>query len=98
MSIKLHDSVQIADLLFADVTETPAELYARFPPRNLPQGAIVTRFGPSPTGFVHIGSIYISLIGRLLTWQSQGVFFLRIEDTDQERKLEGGVTEIVNSL
>lgn len=94
----LHDAAQIAELVFADVPETPADVYARYPQRNLPPGAIVTRFGPSPTGFVHIGSIYISLIGRLLAWQSQGVFFLRIEDTDQERKLEGGISEIVNSL
>lgn len=89
---------EVAELLFPDVQETPADIYARYPARNLPPEAIVTRFAPSPTGYVHIGSIYISLIGRMLTWQSGGVFILRIEDTDQQRKLEGGVDEIVNSL
>lgn len=89
---------QIAELLYPDVTETPEEMFARYPARDVPEGAIVTRFAPSPTGFVHIGSIYISLVGRLLTLQSGGVFILRIEDTDQQRKLEGGVSEIVESL
>ena len=88
----------IADLLYPDITETPEDIFARYPQRNVPEGAIITRFAPSPTGFVHIGTIYIALIGRMLTWQTQGTLILRIEDTDQQRKLEEGVSEIVNSL
>jgi glutamyl-tRNA synthetase len=88
----------IADLLFPNIHETPQDVFRRYPPRELPAGAIVTRFGPSPTGFVHIGSIYISLIGRKLTRQSGGVWALRIEDTDQQREIERGVEQIVESI
>ncbi len=89
---------QIADLLFPGVRETPQDVFRRYPPRELPPGAIVTRFGPSPTGFIHIGSIYISLIGHKLARQSGGLWFLRIEDTDQQREVERGVEQIVESL
>jgi glutamyl-tRNA synthetase len=89
---------EIAELLFPQVTERPADVFARYPARVLPAGAVVTRFAPSPTGFLHIGAIYISLIGHMLTWQSDGIFILRIEDTDQQRKIEGGVDEIVGSV
>lgn len=88
----------IAALLYPDLPASPSGLLAQYPPRPLPPGAIVTRFAPSPTGFIHIGSIYIAQIGRLLASQSDGVFILRIEDTDQQRKLEGGIDEIVSSL
>jgi glutamyl-tRNA synthetase len=98
MLMALDANAELAELLFPEVTETPADIYARYPPRDLPAGAIVTRFGPSPTGFTHIGSIYISLLGRMLTWQSHGVFILRIEDTDQQRYLPGGISEIVYSI
>ena len=89
---------QIAELLFPAVHETPQDVFLRYPPRDLPPGAIVTRFAPSPTGFIHIGSIYISLIGRRLTTQSGGVWLLRIEDTDQQREIERGVEQIVESI
>lgn len=91
-------SLQIASLLFPNVRETPADFFRRYPPRDLPPGAIVTRFAPSPTGFIHIGSIYISLIGRRLTAQSGGIWMLRIEDTDQQREIERGVEQIVESI
>ncbi len=71
------------------------EKYAQ---RNLKEGAIVTRFAPSPTGFVHIGGLYQSLIARKLANQTEGVFLLRIEDTDQKREIENGITDIVQSL
>ena len=87
-------SQAIADLLFPDV---PNQLSVPAP-RSLPPDAVITRFAPSPTGFVHIGSIYIALVGRMLTTQSGGVFILRIEDTDQAREVERGVEEIVSSL
>lgn len=74
------------------------ELEAKFPPRDLPEGARVTRFGPSPTGFMHIGGLYTSLVSRRLAHQSGGKFFLRIEDTDKKREVEGTVDLIVASL
>ena len=70
----------------------------KYPKRNLKEGAIVTRFAPSPTGFVHIGGLYQSVIAKKLANQTEGVFFLRIEDTDQKREVENGVTGIVNAL
>ena len=70
----------------------------KYPERNLKEGAIVTRFAPSPTGFVHIGGLYQSLIAKKVANQTGGVFFLRIEDTDQKREVENGITDIVQSL
>ena len=77
---------------------TLAELEARFPPRDLPAGARVTRFGPSPTGSMHIGGLYTSLVSRRAAHQSGGVFYLRIEDTDKKREVEGTVELILDSL
>ena len=70
----------------------------KYPERNLPEGAIVTRFAPSPTGFVHIGGLYQALVAKTVAEKTGGVFFLRVEDTDQKREVENGVTGIVNSL
>ena len=75
-----------------------AELEARFPPRELPEDARVTRFGPSPTGSMHIGGLYTSLVSRRIAHQSGGVFYLRIEDTDKKREVEGTVELILASL
>ena len=74
------------------------ELEAKFPPRDLPESARVTRFGPSPTGFMHIGGLYTSLVSRRVAHQSGGTFYLRIEDTDKKREVEGTVGLIVASL
>jgi glutamyl-tRNA synthetase len=74
------------------------DLEKKYPPRNLPESAMVTRVGPSPTGFMHIGGVYAALISERLAHQSDGVFFLRIEDTDQERHKEGSTELIVNAL
>ena len=87
----------LADLIFPDAK--PIAYYEeKYPERNLPEGAIVTRFAPSPTGFVHIGGLYQSLIAKTMAERTGGVFFLRVEDTDQKREVENGVTDIVNSL
>lgn len=77
---------------------TLEQLETRFPARNLPEGARVTRFGPSPTGFMHIGGLYTSLVSRRVAHQSGGSFYLRIEDTDKKREVEGTVGLIVASL
>ena len=87
----------LADLIFPDAKEI-SYYEEKYPERDLPEGAIVTRFAPSPTGFVHIGGLYQSLIARKLATQTKGVFFLRIEDTDQKREVADAVTGIVDSL
>ena len=91
------DYKDLANIIFPDAK--PIEYYEeKYPERNLKEGAIVTRFAPSPTGFVHIGGLYQSLIAKKLAKQTEGVFFLRIEDTDQKREVENGVSGIVNAL
>ena len=92
------DYQRLADLLFPDVTETPADMEAKYPPRELPEGAKVTRFAPSPTGFVHFGGLFPVMVCERLAHQSGGVFYLRIEDTDKKREVEGGVQQIVQGL
>ena len=88
---------ELADMIFPDAKDI-SYYEEKYPERNLPEGAIVTRFAPSPTGFVHIGGLYQSLVALLSAKKTEGVFFLRIEDTDQKREVENGVTDIVNSL
>ena len=92
------DYNRLAELLFPDVTETPEEIEARYPERDLPEGAKVTRMGPSPTGFMHLGNLYGALVDERLAHQSGGVFFLRIEDTDKKRGVEGGVQLILETF
>ncbi len=92
------DYKALANIVFPDLSKTPDDLHAAYPKRSLPQGAYVTRFAPSPTGFMHIGGLYAALISRRLSTQSGGVFFLRIEDTDKKREVEGGVGEIISAL
>ena len=87
----------LADMIFPDAKEI-SYYEEKYPERDLEEGAIVTRFAPSPTGFVHIGGLYQALVARTVAKQTKGVFFLRVEDTDQKREVENGVTGIVNSL
>jgi len=87
----------LADLIFPDAK--PISYYEeKYPERNLSEEAIVTRVAPSPTGFVHIGTLYQALIARKVANQTGGVFFLRVEDTDQKREIENGTTEIVDAF
>ncbi len=91
------DNKDLANLIFPNVKGY--EYYEKkYPARDLPEGAIVTRFAPSPTGFVHIGSLFQALVAWKVAKQTKGVFFLRVEDTDQKREVENGVSGIVNSL
>ena len=87
----------LANLIFPNAKDI-SYYEEKYPERNLKEGAIVTRFAPSPTGFVHIGGLYQSLIAKKLANQTEGVFFLRIEDTDQKREVENGIKDIVTSL
>ena len=91
---------ELVRILFPDVDSTPtiAALEAKYPLRQLPDGAKVVRVAPSPTGFVHIGTVFISVINRLLASQSQGRFILRIEDTDDKREVAGGTAQIIRTL
>ena len=88
----------LAELLFPNVTETPEEVEARFPKRQLPEGAVVTRMAPSPTGFVHLGNLVQGMISERMAHQSGGVLFLRVEDTDAKREVPGAVEVLINSL
>ena len=88
----------LAQLLFPNITETPEDMEARFPPRQLPEGAKVTRFAPSPTGFVHFGGMFPVTVGERLAHQSGGVFYLRIEDTDAKREVEGAAEALIKTL
>lgn len=91
------DYKELADLIFPNAKEI--EYYEeKYPERNLPEGAMVTRFAPSPTGFIHIGGLFGSIVDRKLAKQSNGVFILRVEDTDQKREIENGTAQIVNGL
>ncbi len=91
------DYKDLANLIFPNVKDI-SYYEEKYPRRDLKEGAIVTRFAPSPTGFVHIGGLYQALVARKVATQTDGVFFLRIEDTDQKREIENGILDIVNSL
>ncbi|MBR6768688.1 MAG: glutamate--tRNA ligase [Clostridia bacterium] len=88
----------IAELLYPHITKTPADVEASFPARNLPEGAKVTRLAPSPTGFMHFGTLFPALVNERLAHQSEGVFFLRIEDTDAKREVKGAEEDLINTL
>ena len=93
-----EENIQLAEILFPDVKETPGQVESKYPKREIAEGAMVLRFAPSPTGFLHTGGVFMSLIGRTLVNQNGGVYILRIEDTDKTREVEGGVNLIVQGL
>ena len=88
----------LAELLFPNVTDTPDALEERFPCRSLPEGAVVTRMAPSPTGFVHLGNLVQGLTAERMAHQSGGILFLRVEDTDAKREVPGAVEVLINTL
>ena len=92
------DYTALAELLFPQVTDTPEMLEERFPPRNYPEGAVITRMAPSPTGFVHLGNLVQGLTSERMAHQSGGVLFLRVEDTDAKREVPGAVEVLINTL
>ncbi len=92
------DYNKLANLLFPQIKKTPADYEAIYPPRNLPEGAKVTRLGPSPTGFIHLGNLYGAFVDERLAHQSGGVFFLRIEDTDDKREVQGAIPMLIQAL
>ena len=92
------DYLALAELLFPNVTETPESLEERFPLRNAPEGAVITRMAPSPTGFVHLGNLVQGLTSERMAHQSGGVLFLRVEDTDAKREVPGAVEVLIDTL
>ena len=90
--------VDLANYIFPEITETIADLEAKYPARKLPEGAEVTRFAPSPTGFLHLGSLFTSLVAHKVAKDTKGVFYLRLEDTDTKREVEGSGDELVRQL
>ena len=92
------DYQALADLLFPVLTETPETLEEKFPVRNVPEGAVITRMAPSPTGFVHLGNLVQGMISERMAHQSEGVLFLRVEDTDAKREVPGAVEVLINTL
>lgn len=94
----MTDNEKLAELLFPEITKTPEFYEEKYPPRNLPEGARVTRFAPSPTGYLHIGGLFAAMVAKLTASTTGGVFFLRIEDTDKKREVEDGVTGIIQGL
>lgn len=88
----------LAELLFPNIDKSPDDYEKIYPERDLPEGAKVTRLGPSPTGFIHLGNLYGAFVDERLAHQSGGVFYLRIEDTDDKRFVDGAVKIIIDSL
>lgn len=91
------DNLAMADLLFGNISKTPQDYEAMYPARDIKEGARVTRFAPSPTGFLHFGSLFAAFVAAK-TAGEDGVFYLRIEDTDKKREVEDGVIGMVNGL
>ncbi len=98
MSEELSKYKELADLIFPDIVETVEDLEKRYPERNLKEGACVTRFAPSPTGFLHTGALFTSTVDKKLANQTDGIFFLRIEDTDKKREIEGSINDLTSQM
>lgn len=94
----MTNNEKLAQLLFPNITKTPEDYEAIYPPRNLPEGARVTRFAPSPTGYLHMGGFFGALVDILTAQVSGGVSFLRIEDTDKKREIDDGVSAIIKGF
>ncbi len=96
--MKMTDSKNLAELLFPHITKNPADYEALYPPRQLKEGARVTRFAPSPTGFLHFGNLFTCLISYKIAKSTDGIFYVRVEDTDQKRKVDGAVEVMLRGL
>ena len=94
----LMNNKELAQLIYPSLPHTPEEYESMYPQRQLPEGAMVTRLGPSPTGFIHLGNLYGAFVDERLAHQSGGIFYLRIEDTDDKRFVENAVETIISSL
>lgn len=89
---------KLSEILFPSVDKTPEYFIAKYPKRELKEGAVVTRYAPSPTGFQHIGGVFAALINERLASQTEGIFYLRIEDTDQKREVAGAIEDTIETM
>lgn len=94
----MNDFKKMADLLLPDINTEPSYYEEKYQHRDLPEGTRVTRVAPSPTGYLHLGTLFISLVNRLVADSTGGIFFTRIEDTDKKREVEGGIADIIGGL
>lgn len=94
----MTDYLKLAELLLPEIDKTPDYYENLYPVRNLPEGARVTRIAPSPTGYLHLGTLFMSLVNRMVADSTGGIFYTRIEDTDKKREIEGGITDIIEGL
>lgn len=94
----MSDNKALAELLLPHIDKTPDYYENLYPERNLPEGARVTRVAPSPTGYLHLGTLFTSLVNRITATSSGGIFFTRIEDTDKKREVKGGIEDIIDGL
>lgn len=94
----MNENMKMAELLLPDIDKTPEYYEELYPARNLPEGARVTRIAPSPTGYLHIGTLFVAMVNRMIALSTGGVFYSRIEDTDKKREVEGGITDIIGGL
>lgn len=92
------NSKELSELIFSDIRKSPSDYEKIYPKRKLPDNVMVTRLGPSPTGFIHLGNLYGAFVDERLAHQSDGVFYLRIEDTDDKRYVDNAVDTIISSL
>ncbi|MBE6766854.1 MAG: glutamate--tRNA ligase, partial [Ruminococcaceae bacterium] len=94
----MSENRRMAELLLPDIDKTPEYYEALYPARNLPEGARVVRIAPSPTGYLHIGTLFTAMVNRITATTTGGIFFTRIEDTDKKREVEGGIADIIEGL
>ncbi len=94
----MSDTLKLAELLLPDIDKTPDYYENLYPKRNLPEGARVTRIAPSPTGYLHLGTLFAALVNRITATSTNGIFYTRIEDTDKKREISGGIEDIIDGL
>ena len=94
----MNDFEKMAELLLGHIDKQPEYYENKYPVRNLPEGARVVRIAPSPTGYLHLGTLFMALVNRITADSTGGIFYTRIEDTDKKREVEGGIDDIINGL
>ncbi|MDR2487032.1 MAG: glutamate--tRNA ligase, partial [Clostridiales Family XIII bacterium] len=103
MTVITEENMFLAKRLFPGLARSesggdPAYYEEKYPARDLPDGAAVTRLGPSPTGFIHLGNLYTAIVNQKLANETGGIFLLRVEDTDSKREMAGAVESLIASL
>ena len=94
----MSDTLKMAELLLPNIKNTPDYYENLYPARNLPEGARVVRIAPSPTGYLHLGTLFAALVNRITATSTGGIFYTRIEDTDKKREISGGIEDIIDGL